>query len=390
MTRPRPRRWHALAAGLAGVLLGGALAAGAAGAAEAGAAAPASPRFFDPQDGWLDVSGFLDTAYGFVPVVAPITEPAVGYGAAGALLFIDRDATGKGRPNIAVLGGLRTDNGTQGLFAAHLGTWMDNRLRTLVGVVDADVNLDFFGLGGDRLPAGSELGYSVAARGGTAGASYRIGATPLWVGLQYGLANTSVQMTRSPVPGFAPDDRALRLAALVPSITFDARDNFFTPTEGWYVDLSVPLFRKALGGDRDFERPVLTAMGFTPLAPSTYLSARGALRSSSEGTPFYLRPFVLLRGVQAMKYQGEQAAEAELELRWQFHPRLSAVAFAGAGAARTELVPGRERGQTVSAGGLGFRYLLARAYGLHLGLDVGFGPDQPIYYVVFGSAWARP
>jgi hypothetical protein len=27
-----------------------------------------------------------------------------------------------------------------------------------------------------------------------------------------------------------------------------------------------------------------------------------------------------LRGVQALKYQGEQAAEAEAELRWQFHP----------------------------------------------------------------------
>ena len=179
-------------------------------------------------------------------------------------------------------------------------------------------------------------------------------------------------------------------AALVPSVTLDARDNFFTPTRGWFLDLSVPMFRKALGGDRDFERPVLTAMGYLPIAPSVYFSARGAARSSSDGTPFYLRPFVLLRGVQAMKYQGEQAAEAELELRWQFHPRFSAVGFAGAGIARTEVVLGRERDKTVSAGGIGLRYLLARSYGLHMGLDVGYGPDKPIIYVIFGSAWARP
>lgn len=367
--------------------------AGAVHAADgAGAPPAAASRFFDADDGWFDVSGFLDTAYGFVPVVAPITEPAVGYGAAGALLFIDREATGKGRPNIALAGGLRTENGTRGVFAGHLGTWMDNRLHTLVGAADADVNLDFFGLGGDRLPPGTGLGYSIAVRGGTAGASYRIGETPLWLGLQYGLADTTVGLTRPAVaaPGFTAEDRALRLAALVPSITLDARDNFFTPTRGWYVDLSVPVFREALGSNRDFQRPALTAMAYVPLASSLYFAARGAARSSSDGTPFYLRPFVDLRGVQAMKYQGDQAAEVELELRWQFHPRFSAVGFAGAGTARTDALPGRDRDKTVTAGGAGFRYLLARTYGLHMGLDVGWGPDKPIVYVVFGSAWVRP
>jgi hypothetical protein len=42
------------------------------------------PSLYDAQDGWLDLSGFLDTAYGFVPLVMPITEPAVGYGALAA------------------------------------------------------------------------------------------------------------------------------------------------------------------------------------------------------------------------------------------------------------------------------------------------------------------
>ena len=51
-------------------------------------------RLIDPDDGWLDLSQFLDTAYGFVPLVSPITEPAVGYGAAAALVFIDRQTSG--------------------------------------------------------------------------------------------------------------------------------------------------------------------------------------------------------------------------------------------------------------------------------------------------------
>ena len=35
-------------------------------------------KFRDPDDGKFDVSAYLDTAYGFLPVLAPITEPAVG------------------------------------------------------------------------------------------------------------------------------------------------------------------------------------------------------------------------------------------------------------------------------------------------------------------------
>jgi len=33
---------------------------------------------------------------------------------------------------------------------------------------------------------------------------------------------------------------------------------------------------------------------------------------------------------------------------------------------------------------------MARSYGLHMGLDLAVGPDDPVVYVVFGSAWLRP
>lgn len=364
-------------------------------AAEADGKEAASSKFTDPEDGWLDASGFLDTAYGFVPVVAPITEPAVGYGAVGALVFIDRDTASERqryvRPNIAAIGGLGTENDTRGVFGGHLGTWMDGKLRTLVAVADADVNLEYFGLGGDRLATDSPLRYSVAARGGTAGGNYRVGDGPFWLGLRYTHVNTRVSFDGAdPVlPGISPADRDLRLVSLTPSLTLDMRDNFFTPTDGWYVDLSVPVYRDSLGSDRDFETLTLTAMHYRPLSQALFLSVRGGARASSDGTPFYLRPYVWLRGVQALSVQGEQAGEVEAELRWQWHPRFSLVAFGGAGAARSDLAAG-ERDEVVTAGGAGFRYLLARKYGLHMGLDVAAGPADPVLYVIFGSAWVRP
>ena len=41
-------------------------------------------------------------------------------------------------------------------------------------------------------------------------------------------------------------------------------------------------------------------------------------------------------------------------------------------------------------GGTGLRYEIARDYGLHLGLDLAFGPHGAAIYVQVGSAWARP
>jgi len=367
---------------------------GAAKEAQAPVAPDAKPSLIDT-DGWLDMSKFLDTAYGFVPLIVPITEPAVGYGAAGALVFIDREGAGqwgeRSRPNIAAVGGLATENGTSGLFAGHLGTWQGGRLRTLAAVADADVNLEFFGLGGDRNPGDGGLGYTIGARGGVVGGTYRLGDTPFWVGARYALVQTRITLDApgAGLPGVTASDYDLRLAALTPQITFDTRDNFFTPTHGWYVDLSVPVAREALGSDRDFEKVTLTAMHFRPLGESLFLGARGTGKASSSGTPFFMRPYVALRGVAALRYQGEQAAELEAELRWQVHPRFGVVAFGGAGTARGDAAQ-VDRDKNVTTAGAGFRYLIARTYGLHMGVDVAVGPDDPAIYIVFGNAWLRP
>jgi hypothetical protein len=353
-------------------------------------------KFKDAEDGKFDVSGYLDTAYGFLPVLAPITEPAVGYGAVAAMLFIDRpesDRQGKGhaRPNIGILGGLATENGTRGLFAGHLGNWLDGRARTLVGAIDADVNLTYFGLGGESARSGQGVDYTIKPSGGLAGGSYRLGESPYWLGLRYMFAATDVEMENPPVtlPGLEPRDFNLDLAALTLTATLDTRNNFFTPTHGWYADLSVPFYREALGGDRNFETLTLSAMHYRPWTESLHFAVRAAAKTSTDDTPFFLRPFVMLRGVQALRFQGEDAAEIEAELRWQFRGRYSVVAFGGAGVARSESVVS-DSDESVTAGGVGFRYLVARRHGLHMGLDVAWGPDDPVFYVIVGSAWLRP
>ena len=365
------------------------------GAAEPDSEQEGQSRFRDPDDDKLDLSAFLASAYGFVPLLVPITDPAVGYGAVAAAMFVHGEPPAQGepfvRPSISVVGGLRTENDTRGWFGANLGTWRGGRVRTIAALADMDVNLEFFGLGGDAATAAQGLGYSVKARGGVAGGNYRFGDSQFWMGLRYTAVDTRVSLepSVSELPNVPLDDYDLRLGALTPSLTLDRRDNFFTPIRGWYVDLSVPMYRESLSSDRDFETANLTGMYFWPFAKSLFLSLRASGKYSSDRTPFFLRPYVSLRGVQALQYQGERTAELEAELRWQFRTRWSVLGFVGAGEARSSVAV-LEPETNVSTAGAGFRYLIARLHGLHLGVDVADGPDDTIFYVVLGNAWLRP
>lgn len=350
--------------------------------------------FKDPEDGHLDLSEFLDRPFGFVPVVSPITEPAVGYGATVALVFIKKIPSEAGqppiRPNVGAVGGLATENGTRGGFAGYSSTVMNGKLRTLAALAKADINLEFYGLGGGDRPGENGIDYNVRTTGGLIGASHQIGQSGWWAGARYVYASVDTTLrlrTESPAVVALPE-LDLDLAAITPRITLDTRNNVFTPTRGAYLDLTVPLYRSTWGSDRNFTKGGLTGMWFHPLNKTLHFGVRGTLNTSSDGTPFYLRPAITLRGVEAIKYQGDNTAEVETELRWQFNPRFSLVGFAGTGTAKKDTL-GVKRRKTVYSGGGGFRYLIARRYGIHMGLDVAFGPDSPIFYVVFGSAWNR-
>src|SRR4029079_9435817 len=77
-------------------------------------------RFFDPGDGQLDLSYFLENPRGFLPIPIVVTEPAVGYGggAAGMFLRPRREAGGEGwdRPDLPAVGAVGTLNGHRGAF----------------------------------------------------------------------------------------------------------------------------------------------------------------------------------------------------------------------------------------------------------------------------------
>jgi Omp85 superfamily domain len=356
--------------------------------------APAASKLIDPQDGWLDASGFLDTAYGFIPIVSPITEPAVGYGAAGGLVFIGRKDPTPGeppeKPRIVAVGGAGTENGTWAGFGAWSDSWMKGKLETLVAGGFGQANLGFYGIGADSALHDNPADYNLKPFGGIVEGRYRIGDSRAQVGLRYTFADTKVSFVNSPLPPqISPSELESRIGGLSPALIYDSRNNTFTPTKGTYARADFGFFAEALGGSSDYEMVGLTFINYQPLAPTLTLGLKTEAQFSFDNAPFYTLPFIDLRGVAVRRYVGQDAADGELEARWQCWGRFSLVGFTGAGIAWNNFERLQSQ-ETVVTGGVGFRYELARKYGLHMGMDVAFGPNSPAFYIQFGSAWSRP
>jgi len=355
---------------------------------------PDDPRFWSKEDGWFDVSGFLDEKYGFLPIVLPITEPAVGYGAVGALAFFSQPLgaakDGLGRPSITAVGGMATENGTWGALAADSRYWFDDRLQTVAAVVDASINLDFHGIGEASPLDQHPLEYTLAPVGGFLQAKYRLADTLLWAGMSYAYAGTTVNFDApAATPGLPDFQHQTRVGGVTPSLTYDSRDNLFTPTRGSYAELGAGIYSGYLGGDDEFQRLQLVLMHYVPVAEELFLGLRAVGAGTFGDAPFYMRPYVDLRGVPIMRYQGEETAQLEAELRWRCWERFSVIGFAGGGTTWNHS-SAFDTVQKVVSGGAGFRYELARDYGLHAGLDVAFSRDTAAVYVQIGSAWFRP
>ena len=80
---------------------------------------------------------------------------------------------------------------------------------------------------------------------------------------------------------------------------------------------------------------------------------------------------------------------AETEARWDFSHRWSLIGFLGAGKTATT-VDDQTITNSVASGGAGFRYFLARKFGLRAGIDVARGPEDWSFYIIVGNAWLRP
>jgi outer membrane protein assembly factor BamA len=356
------------------------------------------------------MSNFLSKKVGFMPVPIIITEPAVGYGAGLAAMFLHDPLAGRteegevfdplkpgqsGRvipPSVSALAVGGTQNGTWFAGGMHYGIWKQDRIRYLGALGTANINMKFYGLGGGLAPTDNKgLEFNTRANFMIQQVQFRIKDSNFFVGARYNILGTNNTFDTSsllPIPGVPNLEFSSRSAAIGAMINYDGRDNIFTPNKGLTAQLSASNYSEKWGGEADFNKYRLYAKYWHPLGEKFVLGLRGDGEKLANGpAPFYEYPFVDLRGIPVMRYQGEEVLTGETELRWDVGSRWSLVGFLGAGHTSGGIRDTVE--ETVYSKGIGFRYLAARRYGLRVGIDIARGPEDTAFYIQVGNAWGR-
>jgi hypothetical protein len=354
----------------------------------------------DSVDGKFDLSDYIIDANGFVPIPYIITEPALG-GFGGALfpVFIKkkpayRDSV-KGRlqvtpiaPDITGGGAIYTANKTWGTFGFRSGTIVKRRIKYVVGGGYIHLNMSFyktFEQIGEK-----ELQFTIDAIPAVLQVTKRIGVSRWYAGFKYVFLKTSVSFRGDSslnhlVDTLLTDKLVSQLGVIV---EMDNRDNVFTPDKGLKLHADFNRSEDAIGSDYDFWRLNYYAYWYRPLSKNIFAGLRIDGRQTFGEPPFYMLPFIELRGIPSARYQGKVVLLSELETRFDITKRWSIMAFGGTGKAFDEWDKFGEASFQFSYG-TGGRYLLARKFKLRVGIDVAHSPNTWAYYIVFGSNWVK-
>ena len=377
-------------------------------------------QFKDPLDGRFDASSFLgENAYGFLPVPIIITDPAVegGLGMVG-LFFHESEEQEKQRlealresedgaryllpPSVSAVAGAYTGNESWFAGGGHLGFFRQGAIRYMGGGGFGDVNLDFFGVGDIEFTRPVELNTQAGMLLNSL--KFKLGSSRFFAGLTQRYVSARIE----PVNlgdldgGFLPPalqpqwqeimtrlmTQDVVLSGFGTVIEFDSRDNLFSPHVGYKYSLEQLWYRSEIGSDVEYELTTFNVHNYWALGERFRAGLRIAAdyASTDELLPPFATPSIVLRGIPAMRYQGNAVVVAEAEVTWQIDQRWSVNVFAGGGRAAKELDDLGDQPTRAAKGG-GFRYLIARRYGFEMGLDVAWGPEDTVFYIQAGTAW---
>jgi len=355
--------------------------------------------FKDTLDGNLDASKFLLSVSGFLPIPMVITEPAVGYGGGmfGAYFHKKKNAESTiSRPDISIAGGALTENGTWLVGGGHIGFWKGDKIRYRGFALYGKLNLSYYPF--TNIAPNLEVEVELEPLFMIQDLSFRLLHSKWYVGGEIIVFSNKVSVRND---GILERDYVKNLentllnTGVGLSLAYDNRNSIYTPTKGIYFKNNLRGFGEWMGGDTDYMGNQTDLIYFQPIIKEQlFLGLRNNLNTNWGDAPFYVLPSINMRGVKRMRYQGEMVNTAEMELRYQLNYRWSVLGFGGIGMTFDELSINSDMNEAVSAGGVGFRYRLARLFGLHAGMDFAMSEKDPItdenqfaFYITIGSAW---
>ena len=354
----------------------------------------------DPDDGMFDASQYLsEVPMGFLPVPAIITEPAVGNGLALMGVFFHESEAQKKKhneseskraiipTNISIAGFGATENGSQVAGLGHIGFWFEDNLRYQGFLLLPDINLDFYSLGGIDLPRPIEL--NVTGPVIVQNLKARINHSQWFFGIRQIYSEVTTSFTSNRDNGFELENTNTS-SGLGLLLEYDSRNNPMNPEKGFNYQIRTTRFDEAIGSDIDYDQHYFKGLNYWQLSDSFNFALRlqfdEVTSEKNRPLPPYVAPSIDLRGVPAIRYQGNQVAVGEVELTWKLTPRWRLNTFTGTGRAASDFDE-LSNAENINNYGVGFRYLIAKRYGFTMGTDLAKGPEETVFYIKAGSSW---
>lgn len=313
----------------------------------------------------------------FLPIVIPITEPAVGYGlTAGLLYFFEKKDSTEQADMAAGTAGI-TSNGTWFAGGGYLGYWRNDRIRYSGFAGYGHINLDYYGFGGKPVAFSQNASFFMQTL------KFRIGNSKFYAGARAQFSKITI-----PIEGdnFDPEDLDVWNNGIGAIVEYDDLNNTLSPTKGLKLHLSYDQFLQVLGSQRDWGRLEFYAHWYFPVNNFWIPAFRLEFLSSTGNPPFYAYPYVSLRGIPAMRYQAKSTIVGETEQLFNVLPRWGIVAFTGIGSTLSS-VDEQINNELVWNAGTGIRFLAIKSLGLKVGTDIARGPEDWAFYFSVGSSW---
>ena len=217
----------------------------------------------------------------------------------------------------------------------------------------------------------------------------------MYLGARLQIGNLSTSAPEDRFPELPPEvaeeiGLSLKVNSLGPTFAYDTRDSAFYPRKGMALDAGIDVYFGALGSEISFNHYEANYRQYKTVRERDVFWWQAYLCATGHDPPFFLQCQVgvnsLLRGYSFGEHMGDTMAAAQVEYRWQFHPRWIIAAFAGV----AQVAPNFgdfDLDGNLYAGGVGVRFVVEPKNGVTLRVDYGVGEDEGAVYVSVGEAF---
>ena len=384
---------------------------------------PVYSSVFDPVDGQLDMGEYLaDNAYGFLPVPILITEPAVGYGGGLAGVFLHESTEQKKQrqtqaknafdggaqlmtPAMTVVAAAGTENGSWFAGAGHRRAWLQDKIRYLGGGGIGQGNLNLYKSLNEKAVQKNELTFATQTQfvAITQHLQYRLPESNWFIGVKQLWSKSILSSSNQSIDHIInwTGLNEMNNSGLGLSVEYDDRNNLFYPTQGYSLKSHYMWYREQLGADYNYDTFSFQGKAYYPLTDKwgVAIAADYEMLSSDELLlPPTLKPYIKMRGISSYRFQGDKVSSAQTQLSYQIDKRWTLLGFYGIGQAENTIktisnckfsceISAHKNIEKAYAYGTGFRYQIARRYGLHIGIDLGFSQNEKALYFSLGSGF---